>query len=333
MSLDALAQQPRWVAWRNEPRGRKVTKVPYAPNGKKAKSDDPSTWGTRAEAEARAKRIVNGQGGGTGIQLGDLGEDTFLGGIDLDSCIADDGTPAPWAAAILNATPTYTERSPSGRGLKLFFYLASDDVRPFLERIGADQWGVRRGIPGEDGRDHGPAVEIYLAGRYFTVTGDQWAGAPAEVAMLDNARLDRLAPLIPPAKSVRGGADNSRSAIAFRVGLAKRRAGKTYAEFCEELRRDPQTATWYVEKGIANGGRELHRIWQKAGAVSEKSPARRSSSIRRRLRHRARVPRRALRRRWSTNTTLSPRRVLRLEWDGLSRSRRRQLAGENLRLP
>jgi len=50
------------------------------------------------------------------------------------------------------------------------------------------------------------------------------------------------------------------------VGLAKRRAGKTYAEFCEELRRDPQTATWYVEKGIANGGRELHRIWQKAGA-------------------------------------------------------------------
>jgi hypothetical protein len=148
----------------------------------------------------------------------------------------------------------------------LFFYLASDDVRPFLERIGADQWGVRRGIPGEDGRDHGPAVEIYLAGRYFTVTGDQWAGAPAEVAMLDNARLDRLAPLIPPAKSIRGGADNSRSAIAFRVGLAKRRAGKTYAEFCEELRRARQTATWYVEKRIANGGRELHRIWQKAGA-------------------------------------------------------------------
>ena len=325
MSLDALAQQPRWVAWRNEPRGRKVTKVPYAPNGKKAKSDDPSTWGTRAEAEARAKRIVNGQGGGTGIQLGDLGEDTFLGGIDLDSCIADDGTPAPWAAAILNATPTYTERSPSGRGLKLFFYLASDDVRPFLERIGADQWGVRRGIPGEDGRDHGPAVEIYLAGRYFTVTGDQWAGAPAEVAMLDNARLDRLAPLIPPAKSIRGGADNSRSAIAFRVGLAKRRAGKTSGPADGHLvrrkgdrQRRARTASDMAE------GRCRYRKSRRLAARHRSEGA---------LRHRARVPRRALRRRWSTNTTLSPRRVLRQEWDGLSRSRRRQLAGENLRLP
>jgi putative DNA primase/helicase len=268
--FDALARELRWVAWRNELRGDKLTKVPYSPNGQKAKADDPSTWGTRTEAQVRAKGIVNGHGGGIGIQLGDLGEDTFLGGIDLDSCLADDGTLARWAAAIVNVAPTYTERSPSGRGLKLFFYVASEDVRSFLDRVGADQWGIRRGIPGEDGRDHGPAIEVYLAGRYFTVTDDKWLGAPAELATLDSTCLDRLAALIPRAKtqgaSIRGGFDNSRSAIAFRVGLAMRGAGKTYDEMCAELRSDPRTAEWCHEKGDADDGRELRRIWEKAGA-------------------------------------------------------------------
>jgi hypothetical protein len=94
--LDAFASEHRWVAWCNELRGRKPTKVPYAPSGKRAKADDPSTC-TRAEAEARAAKIVNGLGGGVGILLGDLGADTFLAGIDLDSCLSESSTLTPWA--------------------------------------------------------------------------------------------------------------------------------------------------------------------------------------------------------------------------------------------
>ena len=128
-ALDALAPQPRWVAWRIEIRGDKPAKVPYAPQGGRAKADNPTTWGSRAEAEARAARIVNGQGGGVGIELGGLEGDTHLAGIDLDSCLSEEGALAPWAEAILSAAPTYTEVSPSGRGLKTFFYVESDDVR------------------------------------------------------------------------------------------------------------------------------------------------------------------------------------------------------------
>jgi predicted P-loop ATPase len=279
MPLDALANEARWVAWRNELRGDKPTKVPYAPDGKKAKADDPSTWGTRKAAEARASGIVNGQGGGIGIQLGDLGGDMHLCGIDLDSCIVDDGALAPWAAEILSATPTYTERSPSGRGLKMFFYTAREDVRPFLDRIGVlpNAWGTRRTMPGLDGRDHGPAVEVYLAGRYFTVTEDVWPGTPDALDTLDAATLDRLSRLIPPARSAgvkgRNDADNSRSAAAFRMGMALRRAGRTFEEFSEAVRTDTRTAVWYAEKGIACGGRELHRIWQKAGLKTQEPRA------------------------------------------------------------
>src|SRR3954447_23027333 len=89
--FDSLAGEPRWVAWRIEMRGGKATKVPYAPKGGRAKAGDPSTWGTRAEADARARVIVNGHhSGGIGIELGDLGGDTYLAGFDLDSCIGED---------------------------------------------------------------------------------------------------------------------------------------------------------------------------------------------------------------------------------------------------
>ena len=81
----------------------------------------------------------------------------------------------PWGAEILSAVSTYTERSPSGGGLKLYFYAASEDVRPFLERIGvqSDAWGARRSVPGQDGRAHGPAIEVYFAGRFFAVRRQQ----------------------------------------------------------------------------------------------------------------------------------------------------------------
>jgi primase-polymerase (primpol)-like protein len=46
--LDILADESRWVAWRNELRGKRFTKVPYSPSGKRAKADDPATWGRGA---------------------------------------------------------------------------------------------------------------------------------------------------------------------------------------------------------------------------------------------------------------------------------------------
>jgi len=217
-ALDVAAEAPRWVAWRNEDRGGRLTKIPYGPRGGKAKADDPATWGTRAEAEAKAAEIVEDQGGGIGIELGDFGCDTYLAGIDLDSCLSDKGVLAPWAAEILRVVQSYTEVSPSGRGLKVFFYVASEDVRPFLEQAGIvdpEQWGFKRSI-GEDGRHHGPAVEVYLARRYFTVTGDTWMTQPDQVMLLDWPTLEHLAQLIPPARAGKPGADNSRSAIAFR---------------------------------------------------------------------------------------------------------------------
>jgi hypothetical protein len=271
--FDLFANEPRWIAWRNEKRGGRLTK-PYGVGRKPAKANDPATWLIRGEAVVLEKRIVNGLGGGLGFELGDLGHDHHISGLDLDSCIDENGCLALWAEKILAELDTYAETSPSGTGVKAFFLVLREHARPFLDLIGvkADQWGTRRSV-GEDDRDHGPAVELYCALRYFAVTNQLWAGKPARLATLDWEQLQRLADLIPqPAarsnfqyngKDARSGRDNSRSAKAFCEGARLRREGKTFEEMCEALRShaDPDIRAWCREKGDL---RQLGRIWEHA---------------------------------------------------------------------
>jgi primase-polymerase (primpol)-like protein len=89
-ALDEFAEARRWVAWRNELRGDKYTKIPYGVGGRPAKADDEKTWLCRSEATAIAKQIVDSKGGGIGFELGDVGSDLHVIGIDLDSCIETD---------------------------------------------------------------------------------------------------------------------------------------------------------------------------------------------------------------------------------------------------
>lgn len=184
-----LADQLRWVVWCSETRGGKATKVPYGRGHRHAKADDPATWLTRAEAQAAARRLVNGSGGGIGIELGDIGADQHLGGLDLDSCLID-GQLADWAERILEAIGSYAEISPSGSGVKIYFYIATEDVRGFLDSIGvpSEAQGCRRAVPGADSRDHGPAIEVYLGRRYFAVTEERWTDGPEKIRLLDTER-------------------------------------------------------------------------------------------------------------------------------------------------
>src|SRR5262249_11094239 len=100
-TFEQFADEPRWIAWRNEPRGDKLTKVPYGASGRPAKANDPSTWLTRAKAVELEKRITNGLGSGIGLELGDLGADLYIVGFDLDSCIDENRCLALWAEKIL----------------------------------------------------------------------------------------------------------------------------------------------------------------------------------------------------------------------------------------
>jgi hypothetical protein len=133
----------QWVCWRSEKRGGKPTKVPYSPrSGSRARSDDPSTWGTLVEAEDAAERDDY-----DGIGFVFTPHDPFCG-VDLDSCVdRETGDIEPWATEIVEELDSYTEFSPSGQGLHII-------VRAKLP-------------PGGNRKDR---VELYDQGRFFTVT-------------------------------------------------------------------------------------------------------------------------------------------------------------------
>ena len=158
-----LRALPRWVCWRYEQRNGKLTKAPYdARADRYASSTDPSTWADFETALAAGERYD-----GVGIVLGN-----GLSGVDLDNSLTGDGQLKLWAAQIVEQLSSYTEVSPSGHGVKLF-------LRGTLKRK-----GNRRDL----GDGH---VELYSAGRYFTVTGDHLPSTPESVQDRDQ-ELDAL---------------------------------------------------------------------------------------------------------------------------------------------
>ncbi|HEV7266378.1 MAG TPA: hypothetical protein VGN83_15875 [Falsiroseomonas sp.] len=276
-TLAALAASPRWVAWQTQDRGGKATKVPYAPLHGLAKAGDPSTWGSREAAELRAAKLPRPFGsGGVGLQLGDhLG--LAIGGIDLDTCRnAETGILEPWATEVVARFASYTEVSPSSTGVKIFVTLDAAELPMLLAAMNTEGGKVfkQRGD-----RDHPPAIEIYLASRYFAVTDQRLDTAPAELRRVGAAVLLWLLNDFGPAfagsgetararpQSQRG--DGSRSALAFRKGKQLVREGASYDEMCVALRTDPETAQWMREKGDTNNGREARRIFEAANAKGD----------------------------------------------------------------
>lgn len=282
MPLGMLANTPRWVAWQTEGRGSegKPTKVPYSPSGGAAKANKPSTWGMRSAAEIRAAQLPKPFGsGGVGIELGDH-HGLAIGGIDLDTCRHfETGSLAPWAREVVDRFASYTEVSPSGTGVKVFFLFEGADL-PLIRAAMGSEHGRQFKRKGDG--DHPPAIELYLGNRYFAVTDQVCDGCPAELRAVATETINWLLHEAGPdfagadpsehrkertsrAKDrTAGPRDGSRSGKAFRVACEVKRAGGSYDDFLRELDREPDTASWKTEKGLPEGEREARRTWERA---------------------------------------------------------------------
>ena len=277
ITLKGLAQRPLWVAWQQEDRpDGKATKIPYAPNSrKKARADDPSTWGSRPDAEKRAHTLPKPYGvGGVGLELASLGDGQSLAGIDLDACRSiETGELEAWAEDVVASFDSYAEVSPSGSGAKLYFTYETAAFPSFAGALGDAKFGrqFKRG-----GGDHPPAIELHLGNRYFAVTDDRLRDSRLDLRRVEPARIQRLLEVNGPAfvgiksattRSSGVGQDRSRSSTAFTIGKRLVRDGATFEQLCDVLRSDPNTADWMRDKGQANNCREARRIFEKAQAT------------------------------------------------------------------
>lgn len=273
-ALAAWGDDIRWCAWREEQRGARLAKIPYCAPRRGAKSDDPNTWLTRADAEHLAADIINsndGQTGGVGFMLGE-----GFGGIDLDSCRnPDTGALEPWAEDVVRRCATYAEISPSGRGVKLFFRYDMSALPTLQDALGKDGEGKKKfGANWKhkgNGTQHPPGIELYFGRRYFTLTEQHLDWTPDNLCVVPTETLlwiiREAGPALAAVNNHSGdrARDRSRSATAFRLAAKLIADGATYEQMEAALLADPETAEWTETKGRANGARELHRIFEKAG--------------------------------------------------------------------
>ena len=170
--LHDLEDARLWVAWKEIPRpGEKPKKMPFDPRtGRWAKSDNPTTWGTRATAEKRAKLLLKGSTtGGVGLMFDSFpdADGWRLGGVDLDSCRdPKTGDLASSAEDVILRFSSYTEASPSKTGAKVFFIYRAADLETLRQEGLITNFGRSWSLG-----DH-TEIALHLGGRYFTVTGD-----------------------------------------------------------------------------------------------------------------------------------------------------------------
>jgi hypothetical protein len=159
-AIRTLKAKPQWVSWKHSTRTKLdgttyVTKVPVCPhNNGNASVNNPTTWGSYDEAVANT--LKHGLAG-VGYVL-TKNDDIF--GTDLDS-VRDTATGKlqDFAQEVVNLGESYTEVSPSGKGLRQF---CLGKLNAALTHKAAQ-------------------VEVYSAGRYLTVTGDWIAGTSDEI--------------------------------------------------------------------------------------------------------------------------------------------------------
>lgn len=160
--LKTLAQ---WVLWKWERKSEGgLTKVPYSSNSRRASSTNSETWTTFEQVLSAHNR---GRFDGIGCVV--TREDPFTG-IDVDKCIdPETGEISPGALELVRRFDSYTERTPSEEGLRIWIQARKNG-----------------------GRCSKPGLEIYDSGRYFTLTGRTLSGIRETI----EARQDELDALI-----------------------------------------------------------------------------------------------------------------------------------------
>lgn len=181
-----LATRKQWLMWRYEPGETptsKPRKMPYYASAKKrgGKQGDLKDRGALVDfdtiAQAVKKHDTSGNGW-DGVGFAFLPDDGLIG-IDLDGMIdPESGEISERCSNIIAACDTYTEFSPSGKGVHI---------------IGFGK--IEKSI-----KDNGIGVEMFCGAQFFTFTGHPWPTSPHAVEEILPRSLARIEATIKAAR-------------------------------------------------------------------------------------------------------------------------------------
>lgn len=175
----AMRAAQQWLLWRFEryEGDKKPRKVPYYVSGRKRKGaqggrDDRNELAT---FDIAVTHLAQGLFDGLGFAF--LPGDGLIG-IDIDGAIdAETGEVSERCTQIIEACASYTEYSPSGRGVHI---IVSGESETF--------------------KDNSIGLEVFCGRQFFTVTGRRWPGTPEQVAPIADGVLRRLRKTVDVAK-------------------------------------------------------------------------------------------------------------------------------------
>lgn len=262
--VPSLAERRQWLMWRYERKAddaptAKPRKVPYYGNrkrrmGKQGDEKDREALLTYAEIVKAVWQKDSKGVGWDGVGFAFLPDDGLIG-IDLDGMIdPESGEISERCASIISACATYTEYSPSGKGVHI---------------IGTGQ--IARSVKSND-----IGVEMFCGGQFFTFTGRTF-GQVATVEPIDPKVLARIELTIGQAKRAHSppgpsAADRPRPAQQHNVGGQQRSKAQTVAlaeEALGHLRPD-DFHVWIkighaLKEGLADTGYLVWDEWSSRG--------------------------------------------------------------------
>jgi predicted P-loop ATPase len=174
----ALRERAQWLVWKFEQHDgeKKPRKVPYYVDGGRRVGTQGSDADRGRLVTFEAAVAVSSRYSGLGFAF--LPDDGLIG-IDLDNVIdPDTGEIQDRAAGIIRACASFTEYSPSGKGVHIYCHGTTKSHKS--NEIG---------------------VEVFCGRQFFTVTGRQYPDTVDEVTPIGDAVLDRLHQVIDAARA------------------------------------------------------------------------------------------------------------------------------------
>lgn len=231
-----LAERKQWLIWRYEPGetpDKKPRKMPYYV-GKKRRHDVQGSEQDRAGLETYAVAAADAiKRGFDGVGFAFLPGDGLIG-IDLDGMIdPDTGEISDRCSEIIKACDSYTEVSPSGKGVHI---ICSGETETF--------------------KSNKVGIEVFAGRQYFTFTAKPWPGAPHEVRALNESALRRLRATVKGSKAAVAPAGAPAPSVPTAPPTAQGGRQRSLAEsvaLAEEALQhlDPDDYQQWIDVGLA----------------------------------------------------------------------------------
>lgn len=174
-----LAERQQWLLWKFEPKEgqAKPGKIPYYVMGGRRTGGQGDDRDRQRLATLAVVRRAYERGGWSGIGFAFLPDDGLIG-IDIDGAIdLETGVMSERCSAIIKACNTFTEYSPSGKGVHLILQGVTDT-----------------------NKSNDIGLEVFCGRQFFTFTANRVPETPADVMPADEGVLRRLHATINEAK-------------------------------------------------------------------------------------------------------------------------------------